>query len=305
MNDYKISFIVELRPKEVFDAIINVRGWWGEDVQGNTDTVGDEFTYRVEGVHFCKLRVTELIPNKKVTWLVLDNNMSFVEDQTEWVGTTISFEIGRENGQTEVRFTHVGLQSQFECFDVCSDAWGSLMHTSLPSLISTETLSYRPKLLLVRRHLRCWGAVGLPARRRHRTPGEGTAALGGRRRFRQRTVSSSTWAPAPSPAFGQHCPHILRPCSGAGMAHFRDACADCPLREACTTSKAGRTIEIPAYEELVRAQRERCAGPELCCRLPRGPSQGRAQVRPLDEAPPWGRRARVRGGRKVDPISTC
>ncbi|MDA8185871.1 MAG: SRPBCC domain-containing protein [Actinomycetota bacterium] len=139
MNDYKISFIVELRPKEVFDAIINVRGWWGEDVQGNTDTVGDEFTYRVEGVHFCKLRVTELIPNKKVTWLVLENNMSFVEDQTEWVGTTISFEIGRQNGQTEVRFTHVGLQSQFECFDVCSDAWGSLMHTSLPSLISTGT----------------------------------------------------------------------------------------------------------------------------------------------------------------------
>ena len=139
MNDYKISFIVEQSPKEVFDAIINVRGWWGEDVQGNTDTVGDEFTYRVEGVHFCKLRVTELIPNKKVTWLVLENNMSFVEDQTEWVGTTISFEIGRQNGQTEVRFTHVGLQSQFECFDVCSDAWGSLMHTSLPSLISTGT----------------------------------------------------------------------------------------------------------------------------------------------------------------------
>lgn len=111
----------------------------GEDVQGNTDTVGDEFTYRVEGVHFCELQVTELIPNKKVTWLVLDNNMSFVEDQTEWVGTTISFEIGRENGQTEVRFTHVRLQSQFECFDVCSDAWGSLMHTSLPSLISTGT----------------------------------------------------------------------------------------------------------------------------------------------------------------------
>ena len=146
----------------------------------------------------------------------------------------------------------------------------------------------------MRRHLRCWGAVGLPARRRHRTPGEGTAALGARRRFRQRTVSSSTWAPAPSPAFGQRCPHILRPCSGAGAAHFRDACADCPLREACTTSKAGRTIGIPAYEELVRAQRERCAGPELACRLPRGLSQGRAQVRPLDEAPPWGRRARVR-----------
>jgi hypothetical protein len=139
MNDHNISFAVDQSPKEAFDAIVNVRGWWGEDVQGRTSYVGDEFTYRVEGVHYCKLRVTELVANEKISWLVLENNMGFVEDQTEWVGTTISFEIGRENGQTEVRFTHIGLQSHFECFDVCSAAWGSLMHTSLPSLISTGT----------------------------------------------------------------------------------------------------------------------------------------------------------------------
>jgi uncharacterized protein YndB with AHSA1/START domain len=139
MNDYNVSFTVDQSPKEVFDAIINVRGWWGEDVQGSTSNVGDEFTYRVEGVHYCKLRVTELVPNENISWLVLENDMGFVEDQTEWVGTTISFEIGHANGQTGVRFTHIGLQSHFECFDVCSDAWGSLMHTSLPSLISTGT----------------------------------------------------------------------------------------------------------------------------------------------------------------------
>ena len=41
--------------------------------------------------------------------------------------------------QTEVRFAHLGLLPQFECFGVCSNAWGSLMASSLPSLIATGT----------------------------------------------------------------------------------------------------------------------------------------------------------------------
>ena len=139
MNDYSTSFTVDQGPTEVFDAILNVRGWWGEDVQGSTSHVGEEFIYRVDGVHYSKLRVTEAVVGEKVAWLVLDNHMQFVEDQTEWIGTTIRFEIRRADEQTEVRFTHIGLRSQFECFDVCSNAWGSLMHASLPSLISTGT----------------------------------------------------------------------------------------------------------------------------------------------------------------------
>jgi hypothetical protein len=139
MNDFTTSFAVSETPSKVFDAINNVRGWWGEDVEGSTDKVGDEFTYRVQDIHCSRLRVIELIPNEKVAWLVLDNHMNFVVDQTEWVGTTISFEIDSKGDQTEVRFAHQGLVPQFECFDVCSTAWGSLMRGSLPRLIATGT----------------------------------------------------------------------------------------------------------------------------------------------------------------------
>jgi hypothetical protein len=137
MNTYTTSFVVDQSPETVFTSINDVRGWWGEDVEGNNDTVGDEFTYRVRDIHYSKLRVTELVSNQRITWLVLDNRMKFVADQTEWVGTTISFEIVSKGEQTEVRFAHSGLDPEFECFDVCSNAWGSLMHTSLPSLITT------------------------------------------------------------------------------------------------------------------------------------------------------------------------
>ena len=66
-------------------------------------------------------------------------HLNFVEDQTEWVGTTISFDIAEKGDQTEVRFAHLGLLPEFECFGVCSNAWGALMRSSLPSLIATGT----------------------------------------------------------------------------------------------------------------------------------------------------------------------
>jgi hypothetical protein len=139
MNDFTTSFVVDQSPEEVFQAINNVRGWWGEDVEGTNANIGDEFTYRVQDIHYSKLRVIERIPNEKIIWQVIDNHLNFVEDQTEWVGTTISFAIAASGDQTEVRFAHLGLFPQFECFDVCSNAWGSLMHSSLRSFITTGT----------------------------------------------------------------------------------------------------------------------------------------------------------------------
>ena len=137
MNDFTASFVVDQSPERVFDAINDVRGWWGEDVEGSNDHVGDEFTYRVQDIHYSRLEVVERVPNETVFWRVLDNRMNFVQDQTEWVGSTIRFDISRVGDQTEVRFAHVGLNPEDECFAVCSNAWGYLMHGSLPRLITT------------------------------------------------------------------------------------------------------------------------------------------------------------------------
>src|SRR5258707_7761185 len=80
MNDFNTSFVVDQSPEEVFEAINNVRGWWGEDVEGSHASVGDEFTHRVQDVHYSKLRVIERIPKEKVVWLVLENHMNHVKD---------------------------------------------------------------------------------------------------------------------------------------------------------------------------------------------------------------------------------
>ena len=67
----------------------------------------------------------------------MDNCFNFVEDKSEWKDTDVVFEIDRKGDKTEVRFTHVGLVPAYECYSVCSDAWGSYVKGSLRDLITT------------------------------------------------------------------------------------------------------------------------------------------------------------------------
>jgi hypothetical protein len=137
-RNFTTAFTVDQTPEEAFAAINNVRGWWtGEPgVEGSTDKLGDEFTYRYKPHHYSKQKVTELVPGKKIVWLVLDSAINFVADKSEWKGTTIIFEIAKKSAKTEVRFTHVGLVPNFECYSACSNAWGSYINGSLQNLIT-------------------------------------------------------------------------------------------------------------------------------------------------------------------------
>jgi hypothetical protein len=139
MTDQNLTFTfaVDQTPEEAFAAINDVRGWWSGQIEGTTDKLGAEWTYRYKDIHYSKQRITELVPGKKVVWLVLDGYLNFVEDKTEWTGTEITFEISRKGAQTEVRFTHRGLVPDMECFSGCSNAWGSYVNGSLKSLITT------------------------------------------------------------------------------------------------------------------------------------------------------------------------
>ena len=136
-QDFTTTLIVEQSPEEVFNAVTNVRGWWSEQIDGNTAKLNDEFDYHYEDVHRCKVKLTEVIPNAKIVWLVEKNYFKFTEDETEWTGTKPTFEISEKDGKTALRFTHVGLVPDYECFDICRDSWTNYIQNSLKKLITT------------------------------------------------------------------------------------------------------------------------------------------------------------------------
>ena len=136
-QNYTIAFTVDQTPEEAFAAINNVRGWWSGQIEGSTDKLGGEFTYRYEDLHYSKQKITQLIPGKKVVWLVLDSSLNFIKDKGEWNGTEIIFEVSKTRGKkTEIRFTHSGLDPKNECYESCSNAWGFYVRGSLQSLIT-------------------------------------------------------------------------------------------------------------------------------------------------------------------------
>ncbi|HZI24615.1 MAG TPA: SRPBCC domain-containing protein [Chryseolinea sp.] len=136
-TDFNTTILVDQTPEEAFNAINNVRGWWSEEIEGNTENINDEFEYHYEDLHKAKIKLIEVVPNKKVVWLVMHNYFKFTKDTSEWTNTKISFEISKKDNKTQVRFTHMGLTAEYECFDVCSNAWTHYTQESLRNLITT------------------------------------------------------------------------------------------------------------------------------------------------------------------------
>lgn len=135
-NDFTITVVVDQTPEEVFNAINHPQHWWSGEFTGSTAALNDEFTYRYKEFHFSKQRVVEMVPNKKVVWLVTESTMNFIEDKSEWTGTKMIFDITRQGNATLLRFTHEGLHTGMECFNSCSTSWTQLIQQSLFDLIS-------------------------------------------------------------------------------------------------------------------------------------------------------------------------
>lgn len=142
-KDFTMTLFGDRSPQEVFDAVLNVRGWWqgfySEQITGDTMNLNDQFRFQAgDGAHDTTQRLIELVPNKKVAWLVTSSKLTFIEKHDEWKGSKIIFEISRKDDKTVLRFTHEGLTPEVECYEACSTAWSQYLKEKLQVLISSK-----------------------------------------------------------------------------------------------------------------------------------------------------------------------
>ena len=136
---------VDQPAEEVFNAINNVGAWWTGDpgITGKADKVGDEFTYRFGKVHYSLQRVVELVPSKKIAWVVLDSHLDFASVKTEWTGTRIVFELTGKGKKTDILFRHIGLDPGLECFNTCTEGWNTYIKENLHTYLTRVVQSHR------------------------------------------------------------------------------------------------------------------------------------------------------------------
>ncbi|MBL7856377.1 MAG: SRPBCC domain-containing protein [Cyclobacteriaceae bacterium] len=142
-SDFRLTLKTEQTPQEVFNTIINVRKWWtgyyNEEFLGSTERLNDEFSFRAGGgAHYSKQKLVEVIPNKKVVWLITDSELSFLKKRDEWTGTKVIFEITEVDNKTHLSFTHEGLTPEIECYDSCASAWTLYLENKLQPLINAD-----------------------------------------------------------------------------------------------------------------------------------------------------------------------
>ena len=135
-QDYHTSITVDATAQEAFESINSVSKWWTENLEGSSQKLDDEFTVRFGDVHVSRQKLVEVIPDKKVVWLVTDSKLNFVKDKHEWTNTKISFEIAEKGGKTQIHFTHIGLVPGVECYNGCTSAWSQYIKGSLFRLLT-------------------------------------------------------------------------------------------------------------------------------------------------------------------------
>ncbi len=93
---------------------------------------------------------------------------------------------------------------------------------------------------------------------------------------------------------------IRRNKSGDGIAYFESACATCPLRSDCTTAAQGRTIQVGRHEALLAEARTQANDPKWRNDYRQTRPKVERKLAHLMRRRHGGRRARVRGRKKVD-----
>ncbi|MDE3214376.1 MAG: hypothetical protein KGM98_14180 [Bacteroidota bacterium] len=123
--------------QEIFQRITNyVPRWWGgKDFSGRSINLNDEFVINHPGAHYSKQKLVEVIPGKKLMWLVTESSLSWLKNQEEWTNTKMIFEIIPKNYSYLLQFTHEGLTPEKESYVKCCEGWNMVIKDWLYTLI--------------------------------------------------------------------------------------------------------------------------------------------------------------------------
>jgi hypothetical protein len=110
---YSVDIGVTKPASEVFHHLLHdVSKFWPEEMEGECSRLNDEFVFKTGDSHYSKNRVVELVPDKKLVWLVTESIRK--TDNFDWSGTKMIFALTPKDNHTLLQFTYDGIVLEHE-----------------------------------------------------------------------------------------------------------------------------------------------------------------------------------------------
>lgn len=141
-ENYTASFLTAASSATCYRAATcNYDKWWTAPDRA-LKAVGDQakFTF-APGQSYWAFEATRLEPNSHIEMTCVDalhiHEGQPKEIETEWLGTTLTWDFVPDGNQTRVTMVHAGLTPQLLCYDVCQAGWDFFFRDSLKAYLET------------------------------------------------------------------------------------------------------------------------------------------------------------------------
>lgn len=129
----KHKAVINSTPGIVYEAVTTnkgIQGWWTRDTE-ITSEVGSIAIFDFGDRYHNEMKIIDLQPSKRVAWKCLIGD-------SEWVGTTITFDLEEDNGRTVLRFGHNAWKEITDFYANCNFQWARYL-VSLRDYCETGT----------------------------------------------------------------------------------------------------------------------------------------------------------------------
>ena len=123
MPDLKHQIPINAAKEKIYALIATedgMRSWWTADTTME-EKVGGKAEFGFDGRQMIfRMKIESLDPGRLVI-------MSCHGDHPEWNGTTLTWDIAREDDVVMLRFSHADWKAVTEFYALCNSTWGELM----------------------------------------------------------------------------------------------------------------------------------------------------------------------------------
>ncbi|WP_025027779.1 SRPBCC family protein [Caldalkalibacillus mannanilyticus] len=131
---------INVPASKVYEALTTTKGLseiWTNELTVN-DEIGSINEFRFGRNDLTKMRIEELITNKRVVWYCVDSD-------PEWIDTIVSFEIEESGGKSSITLKHLNWRELTPFYRFCNYNWGIFLYSLKMYCEEGEGLPYQKR----------------------------------------------------------------------------------------------------------------------------------------------------------------